>query len=228
MKKYYNTKNDINVFKKLRIRYNLTQAELADKLNIVTSTVSKWETGKAIPDPATLKKISEYFKVSIDYLLGKTELPVELVKQRFNDNIYPIHINKVPFEKIPVLGSIAAGTPIEAIENNDIDDYIFADASNFSNGIYFALRIKGDSMEPRICENDLAVIEACDWVNNGSIAAVRVNGGDTTLKKVKFEDNGIWLIGLNQSFKPIFYSAKECKELPVTVIGKLVQVIQNY
>lgn len=221
--------NNENVFKKLRKIRKLTQQELADKLFLDQTTVSKWEVGKAIPDPNTLLKLSDFYKVSVDYLLGKTDLPIELSKLHWNDNIKPIDLYKeFDFSRIPVLGTIAAGNPREAIESGLYDECVYVDTREYGNDIIFGLEISGDSMEPRICEGDIAVIRSCDWVSSGDIAAVRVNGEDTTLKEVKFEQNGMWLIGINPNFKPIYYTAKECEELPVTVIGKLIQVIQRY
>lgn len=227
-KKVYSTKNDNNVFKKLRIKDNKSQKDISEIFNVTQSAISKWETGKALPDPNLLTKIAEYYKVTVEYLLGKTDLPVNLSQLHFNDNVELINLNNYKFKEIPVLGSIAAGTPISSIEDHNYDSCIVVDASSFGNGIYFGLKIKGDSMAPRILEDDFAVIKVCDWVSSGDIAAVRVNGDETTLKIIKFEQNGIWLIGINPTFKPIYYTAQECEKLPVTIIGKLVQVIQQY
>lgn len=228
-KTVYSNKNDNNIFKRLRIGKNLSQSEIASKLNVTQSAISKWESGVATPDPYTLKKIAELYHVTIDYILGKTDLPVELNTLKWDDNVRPIDLkNEVDFGKIPILGSIAAGNPKEAIEENNIDNWILTDMRALGSGLHFGLEVEGTSMEPRIYEGDIAIIEACDWVNSGQVAAVRVNGEETTLKKVKFEQDGMWLIGFNPSFNPIFYTARECAELPVTVIGRLVQVIQKY
>lgn len=228
-KNVYSNKNDKNIYKRLRIGKNLSQAEISKKLNVTQSAVSKWESGIAIPDPLTLKKISEFYRVSIDYLLGKTDLPIELNKLNWTDNVKPINLyQKFQYSQVPVLGNIAAGNPREAIESGLYEDCVYVDTREYGNDIIFGLEVSGDSMEPRICEGDIAIIRSCDWVNSGDIAAVRVNGDATTLKKVKFEQNGMWLIGLNPNFKPIYYTAIECEKLPVTVIGKLVQVVQKY
>lgn len=228
-KNVYSNKNDNNIFKRLRIGKNLSQSEIATKLNVTQSAISKWESGNVIPDPQTLKNLSTFYGVSTDYLLGKTDLPVELSQQNWNDNVKPIDLYKeFDFSRVPILGTIAAGNPREAIESGLYDECVYVDTREYGDDIIFGLEISGDSMEPRICAGDIAVIRSCDWVSSGEIAAVRVNGEDTTLKEVKFEQDGMWLIGINPNFKPIYYTAKECEELPVTVIGKLVQVIQRY
>lgn len=219
----------MNNIKTIRKGAKLNQCDFANLLNVSQQTISNWENGVTEIDLESLKKISNHFKVSIDYILDKTDLPIELNSLKWNDNVRPIDLKKeIDFGKIPILGSIAAGNPKEAIEENNIDNWILADMNALGTGLHFGLEISGTSMEPRIYEGDIAIIEACDWVQSGQVAAVRVNGEETTLKKVKFEQDGMWLIGFNPSFNPIFYTARECAELPVTIIGKLVQVIQRY
>ncbi len=218
----------MNKLKDIRKAYKLNQTELAKKLNTTQQTISNWENGVTDIDLESLSLIAKTFNLSIDYILGKTDMPVDLSTLNFTDNVKLINLNKQQFNQIPVLGSIAAGTPLEAIADHDYDDCIVADTTDFGEGVYFGLKISGDSMSPRIIEDDVAVIKVCDWVNSGDIAAIKVNGNATTLKIVKFEQNGMWLIGINPNFQPIYYTAKECEELPVTVIGKLVQVIQKY
>lgn len=123
---------------------------------------------------------------------------------------------------IPVYGNIAAGIPIEAIE--DIIDQEEIPTEMTNNGEYIALRVKGSSMEPRIKEGDVVIIKRQETIENGEIAAVLVNGNDVTLKQVKVEDNGIWLIPFNSAFPHKFYTKKECTDLPVRILGKMVEL----
>lgn len=205
----------------------MNEEEFAALVGVTADDVISWESGSSRIDRRSLAILVDKFKVTEEYLLDKTDLPVDISKLKWNDNVRPVKLPIDDMEKIPLLGAIAAGTPIEAIENNDIDDYIYFDTRGYSSPI-FALNIVGSSMEPRIFEGDIAIIEVTGFVNSGEVAAVKVNGNDTTLKQVKFESDGMWLIGFNPSFKPIFYTAKECTELPVTVIGKLIEVRQQW
>jgi len=123
---------------------------------------------------------------------------------------------------INVYGHIAAGIPIEAIE--DIVDQEEISEEMLKHGEYLALRVKGDSMEPKISDGDTVIIRIQDTIENGEIAAVYVNGNDVTLKRVHMEDNGLWLIGTNPAFTPIFYTKKQCAELPVRILGKMVEL----
>lgn len=205
----------------------MSEEEFATLAGVTADDVINWENGITRIDRKSLAILVDKFKVTEEYLLDKTDLPVDISKLKWNDNVRPVKLPIDDMEKIPLLGAIAAGTPIEAIENNDVDDYIYFDTRGYSSPI-FALNIVGASMEPRIFEGDTAIIEVTGFVNTGEVAAVKVNGNDTTLKQVKFESDGMWLIGFNPIFKPIFYTAKECTELPVTVIGKLIEVRQQW
>ncbi|MDE6597593.1 MAG: LexA family transcriptional regulator [Clostridia bacterium] len=123
---------------------------------------------------------------------------------------------------INVYGNIAAGIPIEAIE--DIIDQEEITSEMAETGEYIALKVKGSSMEPRIMNDDVVIIKLQETIENGEIAAVLVNGNDVTLKQVKKEDNGLWLIPFNSAFPHFFYTKKECAELPIRILGKMVEL----
>ena len=96
------------------------------------------------------------------------------------------------------------------------------------HGEYIALKVKGSSMEPRIADGDVVIIRLQETVENNEIAAVFVNGDSVTLKRVRKENDGLWLIPTNSTHSPLFYSKKDCDELPVRILGKLVEVRQKY
>lgn len=135
-----------------------------------------------------------------------------------------IEIEKSKGIKIPVLGTIPAGIPIEAIE--DIIDYEEIPEKMAKNGEYFALKVKGDSMLPTIKEGDIVIIRKQDDADSGKICVVMVNGYDATLKEIKKDPQGVWIIphNPNSDFKPTFYSNKEIESLPVRVIGIAVEI----
>ena len=83
-KNVYSTKNDNNIFKKLRIKTNKSQTDIAKKFNVTQSAVSKWETGKALPDPSMLTQIAEYYNVSVESLLKNYEEKNEYLIKRPN------------------------------------------------------------------------------------------------------------------------------------------------
>lgn len=197
----------MNQIRSLRTQRKMTQVELAKLLNVAQNTVSYWEKGKTEPDFETITRLSEIFGVSADYLLGRTaEKPITPPRG----------------VKIPVLGDVQAGLPIEAIEN--IIDYEDIPESMARTGEYFGLRIRGTSMEPKFSEGDVVIVRKQPTVESGEIAVVLVNGDSATIKKIKRSAAGITLIPTNQAFEPIFYDNEEIESLPVTIIGKVVEL----
>lgn len=189
-----------------RTKKGLSQAALGEILQITQQAVGKWEKNLAEPDSETLIKLSDIFDISIAELLGREEKSPSVRKG--------VWIN--------VYGHIAAGIPIEAIE--DIVDREELSEEMLKHGEYIALRVKGDSMEPKISDGDTVIIRIQETIESGEIAAVYVNGNDVTLKRVRIEENGIWLIGNNPAFTPMFYSKQQCADLPVRILGKMVEL----
>lgn len=91
-------------------------------------------------------------------------------------------------------------------------------------GEYFALQIRGNSMEPKFSAGDVVIVRKQSDVNSGDIAVVLVNGDDATIKKIKKRPDGVMLIPNNPEFEPMFYSNQEIEELPVVVLGKVVEL----
>lgn len=199
--------------KKLRENRGMTQAELGKALDISPSAIGMYEQGRRIPDISTLKKISSFFSVSVDYLI---------------ENNLQNDANKTPPSsgkgiRIPVLGRVVAGIPIEAVE--EILDYEEITPELAATGEFFALKIRGHSMEPRMMEGDVVIVRRQDDVDSGDVAIVLVNGDEATVKRVKKQEEGITLIATNTSvYEPHFYSNKEITELPVRILGRVVEL----
>lgn len=183
----------------------LTQVEVSRIIGISQNGYSDWETGKNRVDARSLGRLAELYGVTVNYLLGidENDAPAKSVR-------------------IPVLGSVAAGIPIEAIQ--DIVDYEEIDADMAAAGEYFGLRIKGSSMEPRIREGDVVIVRRQEEAETGDTVVVLVNGDSATVKRIKIEPNGIALIPNNPAYDTRFYSAAEVELLPVHIIGKVVEL----
>lgn len=197
----------MNNLKSARKATGLTQAEVAASIGITQNAYSYWENGKVKIDHESLAKLSKLFGVTIDYLMGISEQP--------QDNIV----------KIPVIGTIPAGIPLEAIE--DIIDYEEIPQSFLSGGKeYFALAVKGDSMWPDYLPGDVVIVRKQPICNSGDDCIVYVNGYDATLKQLKFnnEDHSLTLIPRNQSYPPRTYTQEEIQALPVTIAGVVVEL----
>lgn len=125
--------------------------------------------------------------------------------------------------RIPVLGRVVAGIPIEAIE--EVIDWEEIPQRLAASGKFFALRVCGHSMEPRILEGDVVIVRQQEDVESGDIAIVMVNGDEATVKRVKKQEDGITLIATNTSvYEPHFYSNQEIRDLPVRILGKVVEL----
>ncbi|MDL2224943.1 helix-turn-helix domain-containing protein [Eubacteriales bacterium OttesenSCG-928-M02] len=193
--------------KVIRNMAGVSQKNLADHLGVARSTVAMWEAGNSQPDNDKLKAIASYFSVSVDYLLGMPEYFI------------PVTTNGVT---IKVLGRVAAGVPIEAMEDIRGEEEISQALA--ATGTFFGLQIQGDSMEPRIMDGDVVIVRQQPDVENGEIAVVLVNGEDATVKKIQKQQDGIMLVSINPNYPPVFYSNEQIAKLPVTIVGRVVQL----
>lgn len=196
--------------KKCRKDMSLSQKEFGQKIGVAESTVSLYESNKRFPDADTLKKISALFEVSLDYLLGNA--PAKTVQQKTTGRGV----------RIPILGRVVAGIPIEAVE--EILDYEEITPELAATGEFFALQVKGDSMLPKLEEGDVVIVKKQEDVETGDIAIVLVNGDEATIKQVKKVNGGIMLYGFNPDvYEPHFYSNQQIEELPVRILGKVIE-----
>lgn len=203
--------------KNLRKQYNMTQDELGSKITATKSMISLWENGKRKVDTTTLSKLAKIFNVSTDYLLGRN----------YTTNGLKTEINyAIPLTsgvRIPVLGSIVAGIPNTAV--TEYDEWIEISHSMAIRGEYFALRIKGDSMEPTLFDSDIVVIRQQPDVEDGEIAAVSIANNEATIKRIYHRSDGIDIVGDNvRAFPRMFYSNHDIATLPIRIIGKAVEV----
>ncbi len=196
----------------LRKQHGLTMKELGSIVGVAESSISLYENGKRQPDYDTLQKIADYFHVSVDYLLGREDS---------KPSSTPGNVLRVP-----VFGQVVAGIPIEAIE--DIDDYEELEAATHSDGEYFALKIKGNSMQPRMNKGDVVIVRKQEDVDTGDVAIVLVNGNDATCKKIKKTPEGILLLSTNPDYEPMFFSKQEIISTPVKILGKVVELRAKY
>lgn len=197
---------DYKIIKELRTKNKCTQSKLASQLGVSRSTVSMWEIGSSEPDNDMLVRIAELFNVSTDYLLGVVD-----------KNIAPISLERDTI-KIPVLGRIPAGIPLEAIE--DISDYIEI-PKKWTNGNkeFFALEIKGDSMYPEYLSGDTVIFERCSTCETGDDCVVAINGDDATFKRIERKENGIMVKPLNPEYETMFFTNEEIENKPVEIRG---------
>lgn len=196
--------------KQLRTKNKITQKELAKFLNVSQNAIFNWENGKREPSIDTISKIANHFKVSTDYLMG-------------------LNTTALPKKKgvvINILGRIAAGIPVEAVE--EIIDTEEISEEMARTGTFFGLKIKGDSMTPGICDGDVVIVKKQPDAENGEIVIATVNGTDAVCKRLRKYREGIELISNNPSYAPMEFSNKDISDLPVCIIGKVVELRRKF
>lgn len=196
------------ILKQLRKEKKLTQMELADMLGITQQAVGKWETGRSEPDQKTLLQLAEFFSVSLDSLLGRVR--AELT------GLQPYNIAEAV--EIPILGTVKAGYGAFAFQEDlGTEPANVRDPEN-----YFYLVVKGDSMEPRIQEGDLALVHRQQSLNDGDLGVV-VYGDEAegTLKRFLRKGNAVILQPFNPSYETVVLAGEELNQLYVA--GKVVE-----
>lgn len=206
-----------DILSQRRKELNLTMKQVADKVGVSEGTISRWESGK-IADMRR-DKIMAYaqaLNISPAVIMG------------WDDVASPSNAKKSSRlgKRVPVLGRVAAGIPIDAIE--EILDWEDISEDMSKTGEFFGLRIKGDSMEPRIAEGDTVIVRSQSDADSGDVVIVQVNGDQATCKRLAKYASGISLISFNPAYEPMNYTNEEIEALPVTIIGKVVENRQKY
>lgn len=199
--------NDIFV-RQLKYYLNLrnkSQTDLAKYIGVSNGTITNYVNGTNMPRMDKIDKIC-------DFLLIKRS---DLLEDHSND-VRPRGV------KIKVLGRVAAGVPIEAIE--DIIDYEEIPEEMAKQGEYFGLKIQGDSMYPRIIDGDVVIVRKQSYADNRDIVIVLINGDDGTCKQYYRFDDHIELKPFNPMYKPLVFTKEEVDRLPVQILGKVVEL----
>lgn len=200
--------NFIDRLKGLMEEKDITQTELAQATGITQSSISDWIRGKYLPKQDKVDLLAKALDVSPAYLMGWEEP---------DDNVTPIDLSHSIL--IPVLGSIPAGIPIEAVE--DVIEHIdIPEKWTRAGDEYFGLRVNGDSMYPLLLDGDTVVIRRQPTAETGDICACYVNGFDATLKRIKLTEGSITLKPENPSYPPTTYTHPG----EVTIAGKVVEL----
>lgn len=188
-----------------RKELNLNIDDVAKRLGVAPSTVSRWERGEIGSMKATdASRIADALYITIPELYG-TEAEENIVR------------------RIPVVGRVAAGIPIEAIQ--EIIDWEEIPETMGDPHQYFALEVSGDSMYPYIMDGSRVIIRKQNEAHNGQIAVVMVGKEDATLKQVNISNAGITLTAFNaRVYPPHSYTVGEVISLPITIVGVAVEV----
>ncbi len=193
----------MNRVKLLREEKGLNQADIGKLLGLTSQAVGLYENGKRDIPTKHIIELANFFNVTVDYLLCKTDSRNAIV-----------HV-----AKIPVLGTVRAGYDWLAEEN--IIDYITLKENIPNVKEYYALRITGDSMLPLLSEGDLVIVHDQDDVESGQTAVILINGEEATVKKVIKTNEGIELHSMNPYYPIKKFTFEDMKNIPVKIIGRV-------
>lgn len=197
----------MNKLKELRHSRGISQQVVADLLHVTKATYSRYENGQFEPTQASLIKLADYFQVTIDYLLNRK-------------NIKP---SASSLTKIPVFHRITTHIPLQA--KTDIEGYEEIPQKMAEGKNFFALRVAERCMEPEIRDQDIIIVSQQDSINSGDTAVILIGSEDAVVRNVKKTKDGILLIGYNLSaYTPHFYTRDELKNLPIKILGKVVEI----
>ena len=180
--------------KEARKAKRYSQAEVSRMLGVTQQAVGKWETGRSTPDPQTVARLAEILDTPTDVLLGlRKESGAASAVGR---NAF----SRYTESQIPVVGTVRAGYGALAFEEDYGKEYACVkDPEN-----YFFLVVKGDSMEPRISDGDLALVH-----------------GEGTLKKYIQRGNSVILHPFNPAYEELVIKGEELDHLYIA--GKVVE-----
>ena len=183
--------------------------KISDETGIAKSTIQRYASGTTSKiDADILRSICESIHQDPSVILGWTG------QETTQD------ANSV---EIPVLGRVAAGIPLTAvdyiIDTEEIPKAMSAD------GEYFGLKIKGDSMEPKISNGDVVIVRKQSDADDGDIVIARVNNdNDAVIKRLKKYNDGIALVSSNPTYDPMYFSGEEIERNHVEIIGKVKEL----
>ena len=215
------------IIKKYRKDNGLSMDAFSEKSGISKAYISLLEknkhpkTGKSItPSIQCIKQAADAMNIDFNLLFSKIDSDVTLTAEN--------KTHKIKGVRIPILGFVRAGIPIDAIE--EIIGWEEITPELASTGDFFCLEIKGDSMTPQIADVDIVVVRQQPDVESGEVGIVIVNGDEATCKKIiKYDESrSIGLVSFNTSYDPMYFSETDIIEKPVAIIGKVVELRRKF
>ncbi len=204
----------INKIIELLAERNLEQQALTDYLGLHKSTFTVWKSGKSKSYKKYIEKIAEFFQVSTDTLLYHSKSESNIAGVFSQDKIY----------RIPVFATVSAG--FGSYAEDDIVDYLPMLIDNpYDVDDTIAIKVKGDSMYPKIEDGDIIVVRKQESVDSGDIAVMLLDGEEGLVKKVVYGPTWIELHSLNPDYKTRRFDNEEV--LRLRVVGKVQKVVKT-
>lgn len=204
-----------NFIKAYRVKKDYSLRKFADRSGISHTHVDSIERGT---DPRTGKPVNITTE-TIERLAFAMNIDPSYL---FNLSIDYEGVEKNEGVKVPIFEEKQLSIPLNVVE--EVLNYEELTSELANTGTFFALKIHDKSMEPKLLEEDIVIIRQQNTVENGEIAVVLVNGKKASIKQIIKQDNGIILNGFNSSlYPPVFYTNQQIEELPITILGKVIE-----
>lgn len=203
-------------FYSLCLKNNVKPFAVVKSLGISQGSITKWKNG-SIPSGATLAKLAEYFGVTVDELMNNDS-------PKFTPAAETQPLDQSNLRMVPLYETVAAG--FSAYASADVQDYMpvyFTNPSEYEWTL--CIKVKGDSMYPKIEDGDIIQVRKQEDVDSGSIAVVMVDDDYGLVKIVWKEPDGIVLQSINPQYAPMHFQGKDAQR--VRIVGIVTQIIKG-
>ncbi len=189
------------IFENLLKTHETTVYRVAKSTGIPASTFTDWKNGRSAPKADKLRRIAEYFDVSLEYLLGLDGTASAVPSKK---------------KRIPIIGEIRAGSPI--LTNETLLGYESAEVDDTDE--YFYLKVQGDSMKNiGMIHGSLVLFHKQQYAEDGDVVACLVGGDSATVKRFKRTKKSIYLIPENEEYSPICLSTDDFESGEARILG---------
>lgn len=191
-------------------KFGLGRQDMCNAIGVKYTTFTDWVKGNSYPRIDKIELMANYFGIEKS----------DLVERR-------VSRQKMKGVRVPVIGTVPAGIPIEACE--DILDWEEIPEDMARMGEHFGLKIKGHSMEPKIGDGDIVIVRIQSDVDSGSIVIARIGSDEeVTCKKLLKNKDGVTFVPFNPSYEALYYTNEQIHTLPVTIMGKVVELRSKF
>lgn len=200
----------------LRKSRNLTQRDMAEILGVSRQAYANYESGNREPDISSLRALSDFFEVSIDYLVGQAECkaPSQQIDVLNRHNVYmvPVYVNAAAGFGALALDEVVDHTPLFISYPSEASETI-------------CIKVTGDSMYPKIENGDIVQVHKQTSVDSGSVAVVLLDGDEGLVKKIVYGPDWIQLQSINPMYPPMIFEGPEVER--IQVVGLVKKVIKE-
>lgn len=208
----------------------IKKTALEKELGWGRGSIGKMKNAKNNPSSDRLQVVADYFNVPLSEFTEQPHKMFDLTlherSDTFNVDVFAGNQGIKITKRIPILGDVAAGVPITSVEH--IIGWEEISGEKALSGEYFALKIKGESMESRFKDGDTVIVRQQPDAESEDVVIALIGSGEdceTACKRLrKYPDGSIALLSDNPAYQPLYFSAQEVFERPVTILGKVVEL----